>query len=484
LIEGRLRIGDEDYALQLLSNVHREDPRRPIRELVENSADSGATTIEVEVNKKSTEPYVMCRDNGAGVSEENLLNLPERICNSIKREMRLKTGGVHGIGLLSFNTVGDRLKIVSRAADSNETNSIEFQGLKKYRQVAVEKPFEAPGTEVYIYGIDHEKRLLNIERLAEYLAGEFEGDLVEGKFRLRLTQEGKVINVTRDRLIFGTPIITARRIPTEWGNILVNLYYGGKVGVALTRRGITVVNNIASLPDIEGEVWKSGKVSGSVKFDSLNVSTDKKNPIRDILFKTLIEKIQQIEPEVVEWIRKIEEDEREKARERLHKYLAERLDEVLKDLNFDRVKTLIAAGKSRSELETEASDVSGTGVALAHGDGTANQRTGKPPASIGDTRKSLRSAYGINWVEESDLQHPKSRSRFDPRFGTIFVNKAHPDFTRRVVKASSEQEKLDYYYKLTIKEVVLHQFDGAPSTDVLDRLLDVEFAMEKAPPAL
>src|SRR5207245_10039691 len=111
-------------------------------------------------------------------------------------------------------------------------------------------------------------------------------DLVEGKFTLRLTQEGKVINVTRDRLIFGTPIITARRIPTEWGNILVNLYYGGKVGVALTRRGITIVNNIASMPDQEGERWKSGKVSGSVKFDSLNVSTDKKNPIRDILFKT------------------------------------------------------------------------------------------------------------------------------------------------------------------------------------------------------
>jgi hypothetical protein len=355
--------------------------------------------------------------------------------------------------------------------------------LRKYRQVSVERPLDGPGTEVYIYGIDREKKLLSLDRLAEYLAGEFEGDLIEGKLKLELLQDGKRVTVTRDRLIFGTPIVTARRIPSTWGDILVSIYYGGKAGVALTRRGITIVNNLSTLPDVDGEIWRSGKISGSIKFDSLNVSTDKKNPIRNEAFKFLVEKIQGLEPEITEWIKKMEESEKEKAREQLYKYLASRIDEVLRDLRFDRMKALMEAARD-AETEQGVGLPEGVGTAFAQNDSSPHKKTGKPPATPGNVTKSLRSAYGINWVEESDLEHPKSRSRFEPKFGTIYVNKAHPDFTRKVIKAGTDQEKLDYYYKLTIREVVLHQFEGAPSADLLDKLLDIEFAMEKGPPSL
>src|SRR5208282_6537962 len=128
--EGKLKIGDEAYALELLANVHGADPRRPVRELVENGADWDATAITVIVNKRATEPYVMCRDNGRGMTLKTLLDLPENICNSIKRRMQMKTGGVHGIGLLGYNTIGNRLKIISRAHGSADTNAIELIGLK------------------------------------------------------------------------------------------------------------------------------------------------------------------------------------------------------------------------------------------------------------------------------------------------------------------------------------------------------------------
>jgi virulence-associated protein VapD len=57
-----------------------------------------------------------------------------------------------------------------------------------------------------------------------------------------------------------------------------------------------------------------------------------------------------------------------------------------------------------------------------------------------------------------------ARSRFDPKFGTVYINKVHPDYSRKVLKAKTELEQLDYYYKLAIKEIVLHQYDGAPRT--------------------
>lgn len=481
MIEGKLRIADEDYALELLSNVHREDPRRPIRELVENSVDAESTSMSVVVNKRASDPYIMCRDNGEGISLKVLIEVPQRICDSIKRRMKMKTGGVHGIGLLSFYTIGNRLRIISRSKSSADSNALEIEGLKKYRQISVERPLEQSGTEVYIYGIEKERKLLNAERLAEYLADEFEDGLLEGKFKLEIQQDSRRIPVTRERLMVGTPIIIDRRISTEWGDIIASIYYGGKGGVALTRRGITIVNNLAGLPDLEGEVWRSGKVSGAIRFDSINVSTDKKNPIRDDVFKGLVARVQELEPEITDWIRKLEESEKEKSKERLYKYLASRLDEVLRELNFDRIKALMEAGKKAGrEMEAEI----GKGVAFTGGENKAEKKVGRPPTSKGDVKRLLRSAYGINWMEESDLEHPKSRSRFDHKFGTIYVNKAHPDFVKKVLNAKNDFEELDYYYKITAKELVLHQFDGAPAPDVVEKLLDIQFAMEKSPPAL
>src|SRR5207245_2529105 len=134
----RLKIGDQDYAIQLLSQVHGEDPRRPVRELVENSSDAQATVITVIVNKKATDPYIVCRDNGKGIPSKELLDLPGRIADSIKREKKEKTGGIHGIGLLSFFTIGNKLSIVSRARGSADTNSIEFEGLKTFKTTTID----------------------------------------------------------------------------------------------------------------------------------------------------------------------------------------------------------------------------------------------------------------------------------------------------------------------------------------------------------
>jgi hypothetical protein len=211
------------------------------------------------------------------------------------------------------------------------------------------------------------------------------------------------------------------------------------------------------------------------------VSTDKKNPIRDERFSALIGVVKNLEPEIAEAIKKLEQEETEKSRERLLKYLASRLDEVLKGLHFDRIKALMERSK-KIELETQVN--AEKGVTFGQDDGSSKEKEGKPPISKRTHKKSLKSVYGINWIEESDLEHPKSRSRFDSKFGTVYVNRVHPDFTRRVLKARNDFEKLDYYYKLTIKEIVLHQYDGAPPVDVLERLLDLQLAMEKSPPAL
>src|SRR6266540_1495247 len=404
MIEGSLKIGDEDYAIELLSKVHAGDPRRPVRELVENSADAAATSIIVVVNKRASEPYERYRDDGVGMRRDALHKLPENIANSIKRKMKEDTRGVHAIGLLGFKTIGEKLRIVTRAKGSADTNALEFDGLKRYKEIPVERPLDEQGTEVYIYGIDREKKLLNAERLVEYLSEEFESDLLEGKFKLEVRQDDRKIPVTRERMATGTAIVNDRTISTPFGNCVVRIYYGGKGGVALTRRGSTVVNNIASLPDIENDLWRSGKISGSIRFDSLSVSADKKSPIRDDNFRALLAKIRELEPEIEKWVREMEETESQKSKERLYKYLASRIDEVLKQLNFDRVRGLMEAGK-KAEREVEAQE--GKGAGFSRESGSSHRRAGKPPVSSGNRKRSVRSMYGINFQEEPFLEHPK-----------------------------------------------------------------------------
>jgi hypothetical protein len=480
--KGRLKIGDMDYALQLLSSVHGEDARRPVKELVENAADSEASQVLVVVNKKAQDPYIMCKDNGEGISRRALMELPENVCNSIKRRMQKKTGGVHGIGLLSFMQIGDRLRIISRSRTSADTNALELHGLKEWREMLIERPLEEAGTEVYIYGIDKSKKLLDAERLVDYLGDAFANHLIEGKFKLEIQQDGKKIPVTHERLMSGTPIID-RTIATPNGDIVAKIFYGGKGGVTLSRRGITVERNIASLPEIESEVWKSGKINGSIGFDAMNVSTDKRNPVRDDLFRILMENIRKLEPEILESLKNIEEKEREESSERLYRYLASRFDEVLKTLHLDRIKTLM---ETRRRAEQEALGELGQGSVFGSEGKHSERRSGKPPLSRGDHKKRARTGYGINWQEESDLENPKSRSRFDSTLGVIYINKVHPDYMKRYVKAKNDLEKLDYIYKLGLKEIVLHHYDDARplGRELFETLIDLQFAMEKNPPVV
>jgi HSP90 family molecular chaperone len=182
-----MEIGDEGQALKLILNVLGADPRRPIRELVENAACCDAKVITVIVNKRNSDPYVMCRDNGRGMTTDFLLQLPKNIHHSIKR--RMEGTSHHGIGLLGYNIIGSKLRIISRARGSTETGAIELIGLKQYRQIEVERSLPEPGTEIYIYGIDKDEQLLDVKPLAEYLALEFEQDLREAKFKLEIRED-------------------------------------------------------------------------------------------------------------------------------------------------------------------------------------------------------------------------------------------------------------------------------------------------------
>lgn len=177
---GKLRIADHWNAISIIASS-QANPLKAVAEFVENSIDARAGHIVITRGKKKGEFYLKVTDDGEGIPR-NEQGLPDfrhvatHICDSVKR--RLKADGIQGIqgefgiGLLSFWTVGQNLKITSCGADGNTyemtmgKNSPEFSVTKKHLLI----PFE--GTQLVIYPVLPGLRSVTGEKIQRYLASE------------------------------------------------------------------------------------------------------------------------------------------------------------------------------------------------------------------------------------------------------------------------------------------------------------------------
>jgi hypothetical protein len=68
------------------------------------------------------------------------------------------------------------------------------------------------------------------------------------------------------------------------------------------------------------------------------------------------------------------------------------------------------------------------------------------------------------------------RSKFDPRRNVIVVNNGHRDF---VYASRNKSLKLRYLVRLYAKELVLHNFSGLPSEQLLERMVELSLRTEE-----
>ena len=65
---------DETIAIQIAASEVIDRPASVVRELLENSVDSGAQDIEIHLNKGGKE-FIKIIDNGSGIEKNQLQNL-------------------------------------------------------------------------------------------------------------------------------------------------------------------------------------------------------------------------------------------------------------------------------------------------------------------------------------------------------------------------------------------------------------------------
>lgn len=154
--------------IDLLSNHIYSSPQVFIRELLQNCVDAitarnhieprhpGEVFIELPAPDRTGRPVLVFRDNGIGLTEDEIHLFLATIGQSSKRDeaflQRSDFIGQFGIGLLSCFVVSEEITVVTCSAKSG-SKTIEWRGRADgtYSITALERKME-PGTEVRLHG--------------------------------------------------------------------------------------------------------------------------------------------------------------------------------------------------------------------------------------------------------------------------------------------------------------------------------------------
>ncbi|MCS7008714.1 MAG: DNA mismatch repair endonuclease MutL, partial [Chthoniobacterales bacterium] len=147
--EGRIRLLPDEVASQVAAGEVVERPASVLKELIENSLDAEARSIDVEFAYGGV-GLIFVRDDGVGMNRDDaLLSLERHATSKIRCAedlFRISTYGFRGEALPSIASVS-KFRLVTRPRDESLGTAISVEGGKI---LSVQDSGEAPGTSVEV----------------------------------------------------------------------------------------------------------------------------------------------------------------------------------------------------------------------------------------------------------------------------------------------------------------------------------------------
>jgi Histidine kinase-, DNA gyrase B-, and HSP90-like ATPase len=309
---GKLRIGDDWNAIRIIA-LSQSNPLKAIAEFVENSIDAHAKTIIITRGRERGEHYLAIKDDGDGVPRDdnglpNFKYVATHICDSIKR--RLKTEGLgsglqgeFGIGLLSFWTVGDTLTMASAGTDQRAYQMTMSKGDSRYAVTQRRVLFAERGTELRISPLLEGIRTLSGEKIQWFLASELRDRLRDAQVRVTVIDKlARKQYEVEPRAYEGRLLHQLPAVRTTFGDAYAELYLAQPADscrVALTRAGTRVIEDLSSLPGLDGAPWSSRYLQGLVDAPFLNLTPGTRSGvIHDERYAALLDALKPLEADV------------------------------------------------------------------------------------------------------------------------------------------------------------------------------------------
>jgi hypothetical protein len=315
---GKLRIGDNWNAIRIIA-LSQSNPLKAVAEFVENSIDARARHVTLVRGREHGIHFLRIKDDGEGI-RRNQAGRPDfefvatHICDSIKRRLKADgaTGlqGEFGIGLLSFWTVGEELVLTSAGSDGQTYQMHMKKGDPGYRISRKHVLVPDAGTELVIKNILPGIKQFSGEKIQWYLASELRDRIRTSGVDIRvIDRTARAEFKVEPRQFEGRLLHEIRRCCQ--GELYLELYLNRPAAtnaVGLYRQGTRVIENLASLSELNKPPWTSGYLQGFIDGPYLNLTPGTRSGIiQDAAYQRLTGELNPVETELV---RLIEEQQR------------------------------------------------------------------------------------------------------------------------------------------------------------------------------
>jgi hypothetical protein len=380
---GKLRIGNDWNAITIIA-LSQSNPLKAIAELVENSIDARATSINIIRGRSEGSHYLEIRDNGQGIPRDadgrpDFRYVATHICDSVKRRLKVEGAaglqGEFGIGLLSFWTLGEELTLTSTGIDDRAWQMVMRKGDPGYAVKAKRQLFNEPGTQLRIARLLDGIRSLSGEKIQWYLAAEL---------RDRIRHTGVSITVVdkiarkqyaveprqyEGRLLHQLPAIRA-----TLGDVYVELYMDEPREtnrVALFRHGTRVFEDISVVDQLVKAPWTTRYLQGHIDAPFINLTPGTRSGIiHDEAYAALLDALIPLEEKLIEMLDAQRRAEEEQTSRVLLQTIQRAFREAFlalpaEEYDWFDIRSRAERGSGRGNREFESSEDIAVGAALS-----------------------------------------------------------------------------------------------------------------------
>jgi hypothetical protein len=263
IANGRLRVGNEWNAISIIARSQTH-PLKAVCELTENALDARATVVVIVRHRARGHFFLEVIDDGGGVARgadglPDFNRIATHVCDSMKRHLdERERQGIHGefgIGLLSFWSLGEELRMISAGQDDRLYEMRLARGKRTYAVEAVRGRLAAGGTRVIVGPLLPATRgVVTGEKLQRYLAEELRNRIRNSGAKVLIQDRVARRELTVEpREYQGERLALPPRLATEMGDLTVELYFRpegtveARQGVAVCKDGTRVLRDLAEL---------------------------------------------------------------------------------------------------------------------------------------------------------------------------------------------------------------------------------------------
>lgn len=295
---GTLSIGDQWNAITIIAHSQTH-PLKAICELTENAIDAGARSVRIVRRRRRGEILLEFEDDGRGVAPDaagrpDFERIATHLCDSMKRrldaEHRRGVHGEFGIGLLSFWSLGEELRMASAGTDGRAEELRLVRGRREYEVRPVAGLLSASGTRVVVGPLlEATRNLVTGEKIARYLSAELRDRIRRTGVRLVVADlvardKGQREILVTPREFEGERLDIPRRYPTPLGDVQVEVYVRGDGpapggGIALFKDGTRVLPRITELLPFQQAPWNDGRLEGLLDYEPLALAPGTRNGV-------------------------------------------------------------------------------------------------------------------------------------------------------------------------------------------------------------